>query len=354
MVSASGVYKRTPEALKEHAVLFWPRELSSGSPENEALSLLLETQDKFLGILLVADRKPTSWKQAVESSSLSPNLFLKHLAILSDVGGEILKRLTPLKGSPSQMTFEWRGESYNYCFQCVHKERVDNAKLGIKLREVLHEKPFDGSMEDIAMILLFGGLSTNLSLKEEIAAKCSLGLLLGDRDAIERFVRSKYILVSQLTKGASANALGQAAQKVVIEKLQNQLSVHGWEFTLNGKIPNISQTGDSRLTTFDIVAKSPSGKYIAIEVSFQVTTNSTIERKAGQAHERFQKLHDAGHCIAYVIDGAGNFERHSALKTICEHSDCTVAFSDTELRLLIDFLRSREGSEDGTLERRSR
>ncbi len=65
MVSASGVYKRTPEALKEHAVLFWPRELSSGSPENEALSLLLETQDKFLGILLVADKKPTSWKQAL-------------------------------------------------------------------------------------------------------------------------------------------------------------------------------------------------------------------------------------------------------------------------------------------------
>jgi len=341
MANTSNVYKRTPEALKEHAVLFWPRELSSGSPENEALSLSLETQDKFLSILSIADRQPTLWKQALESSSLSPNLFLKHLAILSDIGGEIIRRLTPLKGSPCGINFEWRGETYSYCFQCVHKKHVDNAKLGIRLREVVHEKPLDACMEDIAMILLFGGLSTNLSLHEEIAAKCSLGLLLGNRDAIERFVRPKYILVSQLTKGASANALGQAAQKVVIEKLQNELSVHGWQFSPNGNIPNISQTGDSRLTTFDIVAKSPSGKYIGIEVSFQVTTNSTIERKAGQARERFQILHDAGHFIAYVIDGAGNFERHSALKTICEHSDCTVAFSDTELGLLIDFLRSR-------------
>ena len=91
--------------------------------------------------------------------------------------------------------------------------------------------------------------------------------------------------------------------------------------------------------SFDIVAQSPKGKYCAIEVSFQVTTNSTIERKAGQASDRQRLLHRAGHKIAYVIDGAGNFERQSAVKTILANSDYTAAFTDEELDALAAFLR---------------
>ena len=92
------------------------------------------------------------------------------------------------------------------------------------------------------------------------------------------------------------------------------------------------------MTSFDIVVASPTGKYCAIEASFQVTTNSVIERKAGQAQARQLQLHAAGHKIAYIIDGAGNFQRSSALKTICHYSDCTVTYKDSELDLLVDFL----------------
>lgn len=93
--------------------------------------------------------------------------------------------------------------------------------------------------------------------------------------------------------------------------------------------------------SFDIVAHSPSGKYCAIEVSFQVTTNSTIERKAGQAKSRQQVLHEHGHRIAYVIDGSGNFYRRNAIKTICQFSDCTVTFNPEELQSLVNFLKNR-------------
>jgi hypothetical protein len=80
-------------------------------------------------------------------------------------------------------------------------------------------------------------------------------------------------------------------------------------------------------------------KSVGIEVSFQVTTNSTIERKAGQAAERKRLMNAAGHRIAYVIDGAGNFQRSSAISTICKYSDCTVAYSDGEFDILATFVR---------------
>ena len=91
-----------------------------------------------------------------------------------------------------------------------------------------------------------------------------------------------------------------------------------------------------------VVAVSPSKKCCAIEVSFQVTTHRVIERKAGQAADRQRLLHNAGHKIAYVIDGAGNFQRRSAIATLCQHSDCTVTFKDAELDALIMFLKSME------------
>ena len=95
---------------------------------------------------------------------------------------------------------------------------------------------------------------------------------------------------------------------------------------------------------FDMVAEAPNGKRCAIEVSFQFTTNSTIERKAGQAQSRQRLLHKKGHYIAYVMDGAGNFERRSAISTICRYSDCTVTFCDSEITKLASFLAQMLGS----------
>jgi hypothetical protein len=104
-------------------------------------------------------------------------------------------------------------------------------------------------------------------------------------------------------------------------------------------IPGITQNAGRTNMSFDLVAESPTKKFCAIEISFQETTNSTIERKAGQAADRQKLLHKARHKIAYVIDGAGNFQRRSALSTICQHSDCTVSIKDEELDSLAAFLK---------------
>ena len=88
---------------------------------------------------------------------------------------------------------------------------------------------------------------------------------------------------------------------------------------------------------------SKENKYVAIEVSFQVTTNSVIERKAGQAQARYTQIENAGYKIAYIIDGAGNFQRETALHTICLYSHCTVAFSRPELDVICEFIRGYLG-----------
>ena len=90
---------------------------------------------------------------------------------------------------------------------------------------------------------------------------------------------------------------------------------------------------------FDLVIEKGKKK-VGIEVSFQVTTNSTIERKAGQAADRQMLVHKSGYSIAYVLDGAGNFQRSSAISTICNHSDCTVAYTLSEFKVLSNWIKS--------------
>ncbi len=343
------LYQRTPEQLKEKASRYWPQELRDRAASLQVLPLLLQTQQKFINVLHVADGSPYGWKSVLSGSSLAPNLFLKHLMVLADVSGEILRRITPL--GIDKMAFAWKGNQYDYVFQSIHREQVNNSRLRVGTSKVSRPVNLTPLIEDTIMLILFGGAALNLSLPAELQERCSVGGLLGDHEAIERFVRQRYIMVSAILRGATSNELGQEIQNYVIQFLTNRFPPEtGWSFLRNGTIPGISQTGDLREITFDIVAKSPAGRFFAIEVSFQVTTNSVIERKAGQAKSRYNALHQAGYKIAYVIDGAGNLEREAALRTICQYSDCTVAFSIEELELLSTFLREQGGDHDGSLE----
>lgn len=121
--------------------------------------------------------------------------------------------------------------------------------------------------------------------------------------------------------------------------MKTNLNISDIQIKRDGYLPGIRHTDrqNNRPTTFDIVVAT-GDKYAAIEISFQVTTNSVIERKAGQAKSRFEQIENAGYKIAYVIDGAGTFQRVNALRTLCYYSHCTVAFSQSELDVLCEFL----------------
>ncbi|MEW6359033.1 MAG: restriction endonuclease [Planctomycetota bacterium] len=333
--------KREYDDLKANAVIFWPSELAEREHASSIIPLLLDTQDKFISLLHVADTRPDAWKEILPATAgLPANLFLKHIMVLSDVGGEKLKRFKtelPSVFDANTMQYVWRENTYDYRFQTLAgKGNWGNVSLCVDGPGLQMSCPLSPLLEDVIMLLLFGSTATSPDTPDVILERCILGTLLGNKAELNTFVRQRYIWVSRITGGATANTMGHLAQAYVKERLMSALP--DWDFS-RSSIPGISHSAGRTQMAFDIVAQSPSGKYCAIEISFQVTTNSTIERKAGQARARQSLLHRKGHQIAYVIDGAGNFERRSALSTICRHSDCAVTFDPAEIERLVTFLR---------------
>ena len=334
--------QRSLDDLEANAVKFWPNSIAVQSQKISVIPRLIESQEKFIGILYVADSLPDAWMSVLKATSDMPgNLFLKHLMILTDVGGELLQRIRRNIEDffpKHAMNFIWRGEEYFYQLQSLGQEgkKWTNTGLAVGGKELKEARRMTFEMQDVAMILLHGGTAINSGISENIFQKCCIGSMLGNKQQLDTFVRQRYIQVSRITGGATSNTMGQLAQSYVREHLKSRL--HGWDFSRT-TIPDISHNAGRTNMSFDIVAESPSGRYCAIEVSFQVTTNSVIERKAGQAQARQTLLNDHGHSIAYVIDGAGNFQRNSALKTICRYGDCVVTFSEKELDSLVDYLR---------------
>jgi len=333
---------RAYDDLKGEALCWWPDAILERQRDASVIPTLIGTQDKFISLLHVADSAPDAWKAVLpETKGLPPNLFLKHLMVLSDLGGEPLKRLkTELPGSlqGTKMRYRWHDQEYEYGFKTLGR-RVpwSNKTLAVEGISLKQPAALNEAMEDVTTLIMHGGASLEPGIPTEVAEKCIIGTLLGEKKELDTFVRQRYIWVSRITGGETANALGYLAEAYVRERLQDLLP--DWDFSRK-TIPGISQNEGRTNMSFDMVAESPAGAYCAIELSFQVTTNSTIERKAGQARSRQVLLHRRGHSIAYVIDGAGNFERRSALSTICQYSDCTVTFKDTEVDKLAAFLKT--------------
>ncbi|MDK2772341.1 MAG: hypothetical protein KYX68_08975 [Flavobacterium sp.] len=331
---------RDIQDLENKALKFWPQKISDKEKNSSIIPKLIETQDKFISLLNISDANPFKWKDTLLSTkTLSGNLFLKHLIVLSDIGGEKLMRFK--KELPEVfkkgMKFIWDGKTFTYKFQTLtDKSNWNNKNLSVDGEGLIKSVDLNPIMEDVCMLLLFGGSAINDNIPNDITEKCIIGTMLGKTNELETFVKQRYIWVSRITGGAEANTLGQLTQNYVKEYLEAKLP--DWRINKD-QLPKVSQNERTSLSV-DIVAKSPTGKFCAVEVSFQVTTNSTIERKAGQAQARQELLHANGHKIAYVIDGAGNFARQSALKTICQYSDCTVSFHDSELDTLVKFLKT--------------
>jgi hypothetical protein len=210
---------------------------------------------------------------------------------------------------------------------------LNNKKLFIDGNGLAKDRQLDALTSDMIAIVLFAA-SSDLANQAGLEA-CDIGALLGDSDSLDRYVKQRYITVSRITGGATANNLGQLAQTELVDYLRSQLGKE-YSVTRNGAI-SLKGYDNTQGMPFDVIV-SNNGKKVGIEISFQVTTNSTIERKAGQSADRKKLMHANGYHIAYVIDGAGNFQRSSAISTICSNSDCTVAYSIEEFKLLAEWI----------------
>lgn len=143
-----------------------------------------------------------------------------------------------------------------------------------------------------------------------------------------------------------ANDLGNAAQLYAVRYLSEKLGKE-YRVVSNGTIPGV-QLDDDKEATFDIVvdriaAEGRFKPYVGIEVSFQETSNSTVERKGREARARFQSTINRRSYVAYIIDGAGNFSRTSAANDMCMNSHCNVGYTEKEFQLLIEFIKEKLG-----------
>ena len=338
-------YKRTFTELEKKAVKWWPKELEATVAAESVIPQLIETQEQFISILKLSGNEPCQVFEVLQASRMSANLFLKHLVILADYGGELIKRLgrefteifeiDPVTNS-RVMRFVFREHQEVYKFQTLPVNALGNTKLKIDGTSITKVVLLSPLYKDMIMILLHGATSDSAHLAA--LEKCEIGILLGDETAIDKYVREKYLHVSRITTGANTNSLGQIAQTYVLEALRNLLP-QDYHLTRNGSIV-LNNYDKIDGMPFDIVVQKNERK-IGIEVSFQVTTNSVIERKSGQAENRFNLMYKHGFWITYVIDGAGNFQRSSAIRTICNFSDCTVTYSQKEIAILANFIQEK-------------
>lgn len=342
-MESSHNYNRDISALEANAVLWWPESLTDKNANVSIIPSLLKTQKDFLSILNLCKESPFQIFDVLTASKFPVNLFLKHLSVLANYGGEPIQRLGrsfsdifKQADGDHKISFTWEGDNFEYLFECLPLRGLGNKKLLIDGEGLLLEQSeLSPLFKDMIIILLFG--STSSVSHEAALSSCEVGTLLGKSELLEDYVKKRYIMVSRITGGATSNSLGQLAQKEVVQFLKDSL---GSSYTVvsNGTI-QLDEYEKAQGMPFDVVV-TKNEKSVGIEISFQVTTNSTIERKAGQAQDRYRMMTNAGHHIAYILDGAGNFQRSSAISTICQNSECTVAYSEAEFGVLAEWIRT--------------
>ena len=345
-------YERTLEDLEQRACKWWPREVREEAQRISILHTLLDTQEKFISVLKLTDKYDAKKLfDILDASNFAYNLFLKHLIVLTDFGSEPLQRVNKNFADmfpTGKLEYNIGVGKKRYIFASLPINGVlNNRRMRIDTVENLTADSCDKALcKDIIMMLMYGAASTSVSTRA-ILFKCTPFEYLGDDGKIEDFVRKNYIRVSSIIRGKTATDLGNVAQQYVVSYLAKFLG-DNYNVKSNGTIPGVTQNDGTTLTSFDVVVDrkndtSRHKKYVAIEVTFQETTNSTIERKGGQARDRFEKITNTRNFIAYIIDGVGNFSRTSAVRVLCDNSHCTVAYTPEEFNLLLEFIKEKIG-----------
>ncbi|MBL4759454.1 MAG: DNA cytosine methyltransferase [Mariprofundaceae bacterium] len=98
---------------------------------------------------------------------------------------------------------------------------------------LLEDRSITDLYRNMIVLLMFGSTST-VSHEAGLLA-CEIGTLLGKTELLEKYVKERYINVSRITGGATANSLGQLAQKEVVSHLTQSLG-NGYVVISNGYI----------------------------------------------------------------------------------------------------------------------
>ena len=344
-------YLRTVKDLEQVGSKWWPKEVRDEAMKVSILQYLLDTQEKFISLLTLADRKkPEKLFALLEASGFEYHLFLKHLILLTDVGSEPIQRFNSsfdeiFPGRVLRYAVGKKQFSYEFV-KLPTQAKPNNKKMQIDELDNLQQSCRDKQLsKDLIMLLIYGAAS-NEKRTAAVLYKCNAYEYLGQEELIKKYVRQNYIRVSRIVGGKEATDLGNVAQSYAVSYLTEKLG-DNYNVVSAGTIPGVKMDDDKDVT-FDIVIdrKDDEGrfkKYVGVEVSFQETSNSTIERKAREAQARFRNTQNKRCYVAYIIDGAGNFSRTAAVTDLCNNSHCNVAYTPSEFDLLIEFIKEKIG-----------
>src|SRR3989338_5291661 len=145
-------YNRDIHELEANAEKWWPKALEAQVAGVSAIPKLIATQEQFISILKISGKSPLQIFDVLGASQMSANLFLKHLVVLADYGGEMIKRLGrefadvfPLdpKTKRHYMQYIMAGNSYSYDFQQLPVKGLGNTKLKIDGAAIVQEIEMD-------------------------------------------------------------------------------------------------------------------------------------------------------------------------------------------------------------------
>ena len=199
IVSNDDRYWRTLDQLEEKACKWWPKEVREKADEISILQTLIKTQDNFISILKLLKRgEPERIFPLLEASAFRPNLFLKHLLVLTDFGSEPLQRVNKdfINIFPErEIEFDTGGAVKTYRFKALPvKGPLTNAKMVISTPEDLESKPCNEDLcEDLIMIVSYGASAVRPSTRA-ILYKCIISEFFGQhkKEDTEKKERGEY------------------------------------------------------------------------------------------------------------------------------------------------------------------
>ncbi|MGO3724955.1 MAG: DpnII family type II restriction endonuclease [Staphylococcus equorum] len=247
-------------------------------------------------------------------------ILLKNLMIILDTSAETLDRIA--------MYLNYKGIDH----LTIDNQVIKMKKLGKDKKISLSNKNIanaDNALKhDIISILSFGYSSVEIGRFSSIKF-CKLSKFANNPDLLDQHLRYLPLNSSSQIKQLRAVNFGQQLEKLVLKKIASVQEKLGFELSLDRRYFG---------QQFDLVLEK-SDKFVVIEIAFQETTNSTLERKGKQAKNGlYESINAKGNKLIYIVDGAGYFKRIRALENLIEYSHFITNVSDEGLEDLIIFL----------------
>lgn len=308
------------QRLLNNGQWFWTREMLPDDLLGSQTQQILDTKSDFVNIL--ERSSPETLINRLVESQIKTELLIQHCMLATDIGKETLDRIAFyfFYNDMSTVKINAADASEQHQFSVL-----GNRDVSVSNKSFSQFSP--DLIRDIYVLLSFGASIGQLS-KYVTFDRCRLGEICGDEKQIADYFADLYVLFSNQTRGRVRVKKGSAAEDVVSTTLDKVVSNSKINYVSDSRVPNIPSQGETQ--EFDFVLQEPDDTFIAIEVAFQETTNSTLERKARQSRELYPVFSERGHKLIHVVDGAGYFERDNALRQMIEYSDLAVTLGEIE------------------------